>query len=292
MFLIGWATALAADGIRPPGWKEERMAQIDAAAHAVPAARFELLKGLVGMGGNVKMDDDESAVWRRAQAEILSTPGHGQYYQEKMATLMATIRAQPDPEKKMALYANQEEGFEDLPRLGYDIRDAIWSLQTLKYLPSAESVAALAHFLDDPEGRDGKTIVGTTSENGIESVSISCQVATMLDQIGIENPPKIYSPKTRWESVDAWKDWWNEVKAGKRTYRFKGSPIEYGPDGPVAAQTVTRPGHDSAKTGPLQSSSQEVIRTSDFAKTLWIIIGSALLLLIAGWKIFSSRRSI
>jgi hypothetical protein len=40
--------------------------------------------------------------------------------------------------------------------------------------------------------------------------------------------------------VDAWKQWWSEVKSGKRTYRFIGSPIEYGPDGPATKEQMER----------------------------------------------------
>jgi len=113
----------------------------------------------------------------------------------------------------------------------------------------------------------------------------------MLDHIGIDKPPVVHSPTSPWESVDAWKDWWNEVKAGKRTYRFKGSPIEYGPDGPVAAQAVTRPERNSTKTTVPQPESAEIVQNSKPEKIYWIVGGSILLILIAGWRALAGRRA-
>jgi hypothetical protein len=66
--------------------------------------------------------------------------------------------------------------------------------------------------------------------------------------LGIANPPTDGAIPDRQgyfydlDKVDAWKAWWNEVKAGKRTYRFIGSSVEYGPDGPIEKDKVRQTG--------------------------------------------------
>ena len=294
IFLIGWATALAADSIRSIGWREEKMAEIDRAANMDAPSRFKALEGIVRMGGTANMDSDTLAVWEKAREIVLATPGHGEFYQEPIAKMMAAVRAEPDQEKKRALYYDSElaPGKENYRTLGYDRRDAMWSLETLQYLPSFESVAALASFLSDPEGRDGTTIIGDRPGDQITRIAISCHAADLLDGIGIEKPPVIHNITSNWQRVDAWSDWWNEVKAGKRTYRFKGSPIEYGPDGPVAAQSVTRPAHDSVKASPSRNEAVEVAGGPKPQLIYWMVGGGSLLLLIGGWKFMSSRRQV
>jgi len=267
------------------------MAKIEAASKLDGKQRWEELRGYVGMGDYVRMDDDEAAVWQHAQEETMRTGGYGQYCQEKMVNLLDAVRSETNPDKKRAIDSGIVSNFEDLPDLGYGRMEALEYLKALQYLPSAESVAALAYFLDDPEGRDGKTILGDIPEASIQSRSISGQVASMLDQIGIEKPPTANAPKSGWERVDAWKDWWNEVKAGKRTYRFKGSPIEYGPDGPVAAQAVMRPERNSTKTTATQPESAEIVQNSKPEKIYWMVGGSILLILIAGWRALAGRRA-
>jgi hypothetical protein len=65
-----------------------------------------------------------------------------------------------------------------------------------------------------------------------------------LGKLGIKHPPA--PPSTdedvvlNQERADAWKQWWSEIKSGKRTYRFIGSNIDYGPDGPATKEQLER----------------------------------------------------
>jgi len=288
--LIAMAIFCLTGNARPADWRIQKLQEIDAAANLPPPERLEAIKIYVGIGNNPDRDQDQLDVWERARNLAFATPDYGKLYQEKMKILISTIRNEPDRNRKRAISDNSLE-FEGALQLGYNRDDALDSLKALQYLPSAESVAALAYFLNDPEGRDGKTILGDIPEASIQSRSISGQVASMLDQIGIEKPPTANAPKSGWERVDAWKDWWNEVKAGKRTYRFKGSPIEYGPDGPVAAQSVTRPERNSTKATAPHPESAEIVQSSKPEKIYWIVGGSILLILIAGWRALGGRRA-
>ena len=100
----------------------------------------------------------------------------------------------------------------------------------------------LGHFLNDPEGRDGKDLLGYLREGG-DCVPFppNCEASYgVVSKLNIADPPvegivriqNSYIPDSL--KIDAWKAWWNEVKDGRRTFRFIGSSIEYGADGPVS----------------------------------------------------------
>ncbi len=119
----------------------------------------------------------------------------------------------------------------------------------LRQLPSPETVAVLGHYLEDPEGRDGIDLLGNPIFNGsdVGPALPNCgQACFAMENLGIEHPPIPPSPYKDMgtvlneERADAWKQWWNEIKSGKRTYRFIGSDIDYGPDGPATKEQLER----------------------------------------------------
>ncbi len=116
--------------------------------------------------------------------------------------------------------------------------------------------------------------------------------ALSLANLGIEHPPVPYIQ--RWslceyvkpEELNAWKAWWNEIKAGKRTYRFIGSNIDYGPDGPVArdkGQQIGPSRKGSAGSSPDQN-------PSPWFKPLAGILAACAFCLAAVWLFMRSRR--
>ena len=104
------------------------------------------------------------------------------------------------------------------------------------------------------------------------------------------------------ERVDAWKQWWSEIKAGKRTYRFKGSPIEYGADGPATPVQIEKAratrerdekraaGH-ARLTGIVESS--EKASETKRSSPLFILIAATLALLVSiGWYFQRAKASL
>ncbi len=100
-------------------------------------------------------------------------------------------------------------------------------------------------------------------------------VVSSIHALGIEHPPfrelranpngGIFGGE-----VDAWKDWWNEVKEGRRTYRFMGSSIEYGSDGPASKELIQlvkcdRKRDDERAAGHRKSSTSPVFSTASLA---------------------------
>jgi hypothetical protein len=225
----------------------------------------------------------ERPVFHAAQNLLLSMPGHATYFQNKLESLRAktleALKINDDPMRMKAKAAFNE----------YD-RFRENAFRTLGLLPSSETVAVLGHFLNDPEGRDGKDLLGRP---GMASDYVPFPInagaaAVALRKLGIEHPPfrehpasgdRFYTP----EEIDAWKDWWNEVKEGKRTYRFIGSSIEYGPDGPASKEQLQRiernRQREAASKDPRSAVSSAESDEKPNTKT-GVVIGGAVLVLL------------
>ena len=201
--------------------------------------RMDLLEKAVNLGRDGPLSGEHKEIFDRAQAILLSSPGHAKYYQDKIdkmrAELLANSKKTPEERKNM-----QDEGHDVLDESTY-LSDTGIAIRTLRFLPSAETVSVLGYFLNDPVLRDGKTLLGNRLIPGDYTPHRSnAELATDdIRQLGIEHPPfkdskGVITP----DEIDAWKDWWNEVKDGKRTYRFIGSKVEYGPDGPASKEVI------------------------------------------------------
>jgi hypothetical protein len=248
----------------------------------------------------MNFEKGERPVFHAAQAALLSIPGHAKYYQDKIDKmrdeLLANSRRTSEELKNM-----QDAGHDVLDEPTYLSETAI-AIRTLRFMPSAETVSVLGYFLNDPVGRDGKTFLGTSLKmEGDTGPRLSnAHVATdSIRVLGIERPPFNDSKGTITpEEIDAWKDWWNEVKDGKRTYRFIGSPIEYGPDGPAVKEAIQRAqlnmkrdeeratGH--RKAVPATGATSENARTR-MASSIAGVLAACMLVAGAVWYFLRSR---
>jgi hypothetical protein len=238
------------------------------------------------------IEKGERPVFHAARNLLLSIPGHATYFQNKLESLRAkTLELAKLPEDQDPYKMKVGQAFGD-----YDMYQKSTVFPTLALLPSSETVAVLGHFLNDPEGRDGRDLLGNRFQRSdVELAPINAGAAAIaLRRLGIEHPPFRgfrdhdhrnfnYTP----EEIDAWKDWWNEVKDGKRTYRFIGSPIEYGPDGPASKEQLQRIERNrqreaSSKAPRSAATSPEVEEPSEKPSSkIGIAIGGAVLVLLA-----------
>ena len=186
----------------------------------------------------------------RAEATdlLVSIPGHAKYYQDKIESMRTEVLANAKKSDD-EIFEMQLKDQEVVNAGTYERYGAMIAFPTLGLMPSAEAVAVLGHFLNDPEGRNGKTLLGHNRSNPGDDFGphpINSEGATnAIRNLGIEHPP-FKAPVGREREglqdgeVEAWKNWWNDVKEGRRTYRFIGSPIEYGPDGPATKEVIQR----------------------------------------------------
>jgi hypothetical protein len=75
----------------------------------------------------------------------------------------------------------------------------------------------------------------------MSTARVSDYAYNALGSLGIEPPP--YRGKNSLNEGKYWGPWWEEVKSGKRKYRFKGSSVEHSVNAPPGTlREVRRPG--------------------------------------------------
>jgi len=221
------------------GWKQS-LIELD--RYSTGEQRYILERALLAFGpDSIPRTPERQANFEKAQSTLLSIPGHAKYYQDKIEKMRAEL-LENSKKTREEIIQMHIDGKKVLDEPNY-LSDSEVALRTLKFMPSAETVSVLGHFLNDPVGRDGKSLLGHPLSNPGDDFGprlSHAEVATeMIRALGIEHPPFRDSKGTITpEEIDAWKDWWNEVKDGKRTYRFIGSKIEYGPDGPATKEVI------------------------------------------------------
>ena len=231
------------------GWKQCLM-ELD--RYSLDERRYILGRALLSFSRDqIPRDHSRQENLETAQSTLLSIPGHAKYYQDKIESMrteaIANFKKSDEELDQLRLEGTVVEGgnYDDFREKAFGV---------LGLLPSSEAVAVLGHFLNDSEGRDrkdlfGRPLIGTDTTY----FGRNCVAALIaLSNLGIDQPPSqnkrqydmnyttFYMTEDEEREVDTWKDWWNQVKGGKRTYRFIGSPIEYGPDGPASIEVIQR----------------------------------------------------
>jgi len=236
------------------GWKQSLL---EADRYSLDERRYVLARALQAFGSDkIPRQPERQENFQKAQSTLLSIPGHAKYYQEKIEAMRAEVLVN-SKKSEAEISKMQDEGIEFVDVWSYE-SFSVNAFRTLAHLPSPECVAVLGFYLNDPVGRDGKTLPGANRSNpgdDFDPRPINSEYAAIaIRKLGIEHPPfKLYDDRglgrVREGEVDAWKDWWNEVKEGRRTYRFIGSSVEYGPDGPASKEVVQRVERDRKRDG-------------------------------------------
>ena len=234
---------------------------------------------------------ETAGVANKLRVTMLAIPGHAKYYQDKIdamrAEVLANVKKSNDEIERMrADHTIVEYGdYEDFRGQAFPV---------LGMLPSSETVAVLGHFLNDPEGLDGTSFLGRArgSSDFLPFPANAEAAAISIRRLGIEKPPFRTAGErdyfdVRNGEIDAWKDWWNEVKDGTRTYRFIGSSIDYGPDGP-AFKDEHQPIRQSLKSGRENDAGQII---SPRFMTIPVILAAFALCAAAVWAYLRSKSN-
>jgi hypothetical protein len=272
-------------------------------AKPIPEQISYLSDLLFALHGTYRSEQTEE-IRNEATNLLVSIPGHAKFYQNKIEKMRTEV-LENSKKSPSELVKMQDAGIEviDVPTYLSETERAI---RTLRFMPSAETVSVLGQFLNDPLGRDGKTLLDRPLKRSGDSAPAlsNAHLATeIIRTLGIERPPfrdtkGVITP----EEIDAWKDWWNEVKEGKRTYRFIGSQIEYGPEGPATRAVVQRVERDQKRDGERQAGLRKSTTitdtnagnsTSSAAKPLSIagILAACCLMVGASWYYLRSQRA-
>ena len=282
---------LPRDPVEYAAWEQSLLSGIEQRKNSPPEIAIPKLGDLVSrLSQGANIEGGERPVFHAAQTALLAIPGHAKYYQDKIEAIREQVKANAKlsaEEKKQLRKAGKPAAeFGDY----LDVRREVF--EVLAQMPSPEAVAVLGHFLEDPEGRDGKNLFGNPfvfhddSAPPLPNCALACIAITHL---GIEHAPisdvntlnyVVMDP----QQVDLWKNWWGEVKSGKRTYRFKGSAIEYGADGPATKEQLDKREKDRKRTeegrkgknGALESPADSG-RSSNIPHVALILAGSTVL---------------
>lgn len=231
---------------------------------------------------------DTLAVYQEAQSKLITIPGHATYYRDKINELREQLLA-----GKLSL--------ED-----WDEKKSPY-FRVLGHLPSEEAVEVLCGFAGDDfatggfEDRKNAHIPGMKewrfSDYDVD-FTVCLPAIKALRSLQIDNAPSV-------EGIDAekyalvWRQWWQEVKTGKRKYRFKGSDVWHPVNAPPGAERKIRrpdrhPGVPPAAGSPSRGtvSADAGTEVSGPASTKWFTLAGIAAVLIGMVVYFARRKSL
>lgn len=285
-------TCLANDSAERKEWFAERQTWIERSVlHKDEQTIRDLSSILYGVGRNLgDASGEASDLYFKAQSILLSIPGHARYFEEKRREARAKC-------VNLALDTTYEQA-------------CLRMTETLRHLPSPETVQVLGRLLesneDVPSEEQLKDYRRLERQQGAADWYTPHSIGfTTLPYLGIrgigETPKYIQTYAT--EPFTLLRPWWEEVKAGKRTFSFKGQKVEYrfNPDGTWETLVMANPPDDGpAKpdVGARNRSEQKpqppsTVETSSISKKrLWPwIVGAVAALLIASLRCITRRLS-
>lgn len=161
-------------------------------------------------------------VYREAQAALLAIPGHAEYYRDQIVKAISVRDA--------AVGKLEYSG-----KAG-DFRTVLHSsLSTLENLPSPESVRVLGDLLSDHSANPFPV------QDGMMEAPLSRTAVRYLARFPLVSKPAntIHDSEAE-RDLPAWQHWYEQIKAGNRTFRFEGDPIEYDLNGPAPKDKLVR----------------------------------------------------
>ena len=245
----------------------------------------ELGGKLVGVDHYNSGSSEEQQAVGKIVSTLLSIPGHAQYFADEI-----------EREQKEVATLPTNTG----PRVSYDRRRA-WHFETLRHLPSPETIKVLGHFLDDDKDTP-VPLVSPDSDWGENPRANSWCAAAVIMEIGLRSAP-VMNSRAGWDEKDATlaktRAWWEEIKSGKRTFSFLGQKVEYRfkQDGTWETIALVNPPDDSPKP-PAQPVSK--IRANQDAavpahavetlsRQIWLWIGAGVMVILG--VVFWFRRA-
>lgn len=254
-------------------WYDMQMGKMDNLGHLPIPEQIEILSSIVRIGRRDELNDEHKTVLRRSQSMLIAIPEHAEYYEKKIKDGMALIENQPD---------------DGLPRRTFNA-PRIEIFQILEQIPSPQIVRVLGDFLSDDRGgfeyKQGDPMP-TADDIAHGSLRNSGYASIALYGL-IDNPLTPYRGYFI-ENVDVpeWRLWYNQVKAGNRTFRFKGDSTEYNLNGP-AGSTKTPDAKRSDPRAITNSPVESKKESGSKAPTITAII--VVLMIGAGYWIYRKK---
>jgi hypothetical protein len=126
----------------------------------------------------------------------------------------------------------------------------------------------------------------------------STDAAMALDKLPLKNKP--HAGITGWdkEAIRPWVLWYEQIKAGNRTFSFEGDPTDYNLNGPVreaknpdANRTPRRPTTETSPATKASPEAKAANQTEDRSNLTTIVPGIIALILGSGYWIYRRKSS-
>ena len=221
---------------------------------------------------------ESEIVFNRIRQEVLAIPGHAEFYSDKIERERAKIELGDC-------------------RGGYDLHRTM-IFETLKSLPSAETVKVLGEFLIDERDTPPPRYPGQDYSNDPANCHLA---ARALFKLGLRDVPMGGDHRPIDQTLNDYRVWWEELRTGRKTFSFKGQNVEYRfkPDGTWDTLPIANPSEDDVKP-PKPSSKPAAEKSPDQAIQpaksddtrqwlVWLWI-PAVVFMAGAWRIFSRRR--
>ncbi len=243
-------------------------------------------KTLVGHGPEV----DELYV--RIQTTLLAIPGHAEHYRDLI------LKARLDYEQAKAGDNSDRASY-----LGTQLTNIQnEGFKTMAYLPSVETVRVLGEFLTDQRGYTELPPSPTMRQMeiaGRETANAEFAARTLTALPIVDKPPaKEWAIRIE-ELTPPWLAWYEQIKSGKRTFRFEGDPTEYDLNGPAEKEKLVRIERDRKRDAERALGRDRTESDAESSTTeplpLGLPMGGILaalgLCVAAGWYVVSRKKS-
>jgi hypothetical protein len=168
-------------------------------------------------------------VFHAAQSALLSITGHAEYYRDRILKAESDMEAEWNKDRffsiKYAHFSNE--------------RTLVFG--TLKHLPSPETVRVLGELLS----YEWVPPNNATADDEHRQPPLShFALRTMCSLPLIGKPTTLggqyIDPADVEKDLPAWRNWYEQIKSGNRTFRFEGDPTEYDLNGPAPKVKLER----------------------------------------------------
>lgn len=166
---------------------------------------------------------------------LLSIPGHAEYYRDRILAAQEEYLAD-----RTSIWAGSKQN-----RYYSAMREAY---ATLAHLPSVETMRVFSELIDNdrvPPGNNSLPIAEQVAPPSVFAVKAVSQLPLVKKPSPIDGT-NTHAEELR-EHLPDWRRWFQEIKDGKRTFRFDGDPTEYDLNGPAPSQKLAQIARDKRR---------------------------------------------
>jgi hypothetical protein len=244
----------------------------------------ELSLGLRSMAFRKEFGDRDprtDLLYSEIQAALLAIPGHAEYYRDRILHAQERYKNPGGGTTWSDYHKELGNGFQILP-----------------HLHSPEGVRVLGElFSNEWVPLDNETAVASE-----KFVPLSVSARVTLQKFPLLNKP-FKEPITQGNRADAqaaWQLWYEQIKSGKRTFRFEGDPTEYDLNGPAPGQKLAHISRDRKRdaertaghgktSGPSAVAEPATASKPSQSMPLGLLIAGMVLLVSLGWYFLRGR---